>query len=701
MPLATLDINLVARLASLEQGLDRAGHLAAKQAAQIEGSFSRLKVAAAGLGGVIAGAFSVEVMRQFFVATVDGLDALNDLKDATGASIENISALEDVALRTGSSFETVSTALVKLNGVLKDAKPGSGAAETLKAIGLSAEELKRIDPAEAMLKVAQALSGFADDGNKARIVQELFGKSVQEVAPLLKDLAEQGKLNATVSTEQAEEAEKFNKQLAALKKNTVDLGRGVASDLLPTLNTLLDEFVKGEEGAKDYSAAINLFRIPLETVAILGANVGFIFKSVGREIAAIAAQGAALARGDFAGIGAISEAVKEDGETARKALDDFEARVLRIGKYDPSVVGLAGTGDFSRLDRVGSKPTVNVPGKPDKPGGSNGGGRTAKESLIAGLPLDRLEAFRQSELAATAKVNEALATEQLAEAEKNRANALALEAEQINATSEAQQRLNDRLQALIDATPGAKLEETRSEMLLLADAFEKGSITAEQFTEAAQARLGTLPEKFEKAADEMTAFSEEAARNIQDALGDTVLATLEGDFDSIEDSWKRMLNRLVSEAIAADIGKALFGNGKPSLEGAAGQIGKLFGGASSLFDGVAGAIGTYFGAENPSSAYAVNGSDFGFSLSDIPSYDVGTPYVPQDTLALVHRGERITPAAQNRPGAVGPGGTVIHNSPQIYIDGRMDQASTAQLISQALQANNRALEERMNAQGRR
>ena len=35
----------------------------------------------------------------------------------------------------------------------------------------------------------------------------------------------------------------------------------------------------------------------------------------------------------------------------------------------------------------------------------------------------------------------------------------------------------------------------------------------------------------------------------------------------------------------------------------------------------------------------------------IPSYDVGTPFVPFDQLAMVHRGERIVPAAQNRPDA--------------------------------------------------
>ena len=60
----------------------------------------------------------------------------------------------------------------------------------LKAIGLNAQELRRIDPAEALQRVAVALNRYSDDGNKARIVQELFGKSVREVAPFMKDPAE-------------------------------------------------------------------------------------------------------------------------------------------------------------------------------------------------------------------------------------------------------------------------------------------------------------------------------------------------------------------------------------------------------------------------------------------------------------------------------------------------------------------------------
>jgi hypothetical protein len=205
-----------------------------------------IQSSAASVAGALAGiglGISVGGFVTMTKAIVDGLDAMNDLKDATGASIENISALEDVARRSGASFDTVSTALVKLNQGLNAAKPGSDTEAAIKAIGLSVRDLKQLDPAEAFRQVAVALSGFADDANKARLTQELFGKSLKEVAPLLKDLAESGQLNATVTTAQADEAEKFNKQLFNLQKNATDLGRALVKDLIPSLNNLALEMV--------------------------------------------------------------------------------------------------------------------------------------------------------------------------------------------------------------------------------------------------------------------------------------------------------------------------------------------------------------------------------------------------------------------------------------------------------------------------
>ncbi|RZI79605.1 MAG: hypothetical protein EOP38_24940 [Rubrivivax sp.] len=245
MALATLSIDIVARLSKLEQDMGQAARIAEKNSERIQSSLNRITSTAKTLGGSIAGLFTVTEIAQFVGGTIDAVDALNDVKDATGASVENISALEAIALRTGATLDDVAGILVKFNGVLKEADGKNGVSMALKAIGLDVAELRRMDPAEALRVTAVALAGYADDGNKARIVQELFGKSIREAAPFLNDLAAAGKLVATVTAEQADEAEKFNKQLFALQENVSRASRSLVSDLLPAMNSVLDRFNKG------------------------------------------------------------------------------------------------------------------------------------------------------------------------------------------------------------------------------------------------------------------------------------------------------------------------------------------------------------------------------------------------------------------------------------------------------------------------
>jgi hypothetical protein len=258
---------------------------ASRVLAGVRGSLDSVASTAASLGSSLGllGAVSVGSFVALARSAINSLDALNDLKDATGSSIENLSALEDVAARTGTSFETVGSALVKFNGALKAAKPGDDVSASFKALGLNLAELKNLDPAEALQKTAIALSSFADDGNKARVVQELFGKSIKDVAPLLKDLAEKGQLVATVTTAQAQAAEDFNKQIFNLQKNTTDLSRSLVSSLLPTLIRLSDEFISLSKNSTGFFDAIAIsFRIGFKdsksAIADLNEELDFLNK---------------------------------------------------------------------------------------------------------------------------------------------------------------------------------------------------------------------------------------------------------------------------------------------------------------------------------------------------------------------------------------------------------------------------------------
>jgi hypothetical protein len=336
--------------------------------ATLQSQASSITSSLAGLGvGLSVGAFVA-----FTKGIVDSLDALNDLKDATGASIENISALENIAKRTGTSFDTVGTALTKLNQALSSAKPGSDTELAIKAIGLSVADLKKLDPAEAFQKIAVSLNGFADDANKARLTQELFGKSLKEVAPLLKDVAEAGGLVATVTTEQAEAAEKLNKQLFAMQADSLAVARTFADAFIPTLATMAEEFNKvdlaGDSLAKTLGTGI---KTVVETVAVLVANLSYVLKGLGREIGGIVAQLGALNDGGgiFSEEGrrawvTVGDAMREDAEQARKDLEALEKRLLGIRDVSAQVQTTRSARDAA--DAGKGKPSVGNVAGPDK-----------------------------------------------------------------------------------------------------------------------------------------------------------------------------------------------------------------------------------------------------------------------------------------------------------------------------------------------
>ncbi len=334
-------------------------------------------VAKASISGMLAG-LSLGSMFAFVKSINDGVDRLNDLKDATGATIENLSALEDVALRTGTSLDTVGTALVKFNSVLSDAKPGSTQAEALKAIGLSAEELRRLDPAEALRRTAVALSEYADDGNKARLVQELFGKSIKDVAPFLNDLAEKTALVGKLTGEQAAEAEKLNKQLSELSKSATDAGRAMVSGMLPGLNQISKAM---RDGAVEGGLLLGVYRGIAEFSSIaIGSD------KLGTDLKQAKAASAEMQRISNLMVG-VQQVLDRDPEnaSAKRRFDGLRAQLEEVQKRaaaaSEAIKGVVGVNLPSTTPDASSKPTVGaLPDRAAEKAAADGARKSAEEA---------------------------------------------------------------------------------------------------------------------------------------------------------------------------------------------------------------------------------------------------------------------------------------------------------------------------------
>ena len=595
----------------------------------------------------------------------DSLDALNDVADATGSTVESISALEDVARRTGATIDTVESSLIKFNAQLTAADGKNEVSRTLKQIGVDAEELKRLDPAEALRQTAVALSKFAADGDKARAVQILFGKSVKEAAPFLKDLAAAGQLNATVTTKQAEEAEKFNKQIASLQKELSDIARITSLPVIEELSKFFDRINSKREAYGGLFAGLaDNFRF--DQADDVGGNLAKTFGEIEAAQKRIERINQITARDG------ISDVLIKRYAAERKELADQLTLLNQRQKYLLLAAADPGGNDPTELARRG-RPVLGIGSIKDdnKPGK---GGRSVIPG-IEGIPLDRNEAFRQFELAAQAATDQALATAQLTDAEK-------LRIEGLDKMLKAQADLN----ALLDATPSAQLAKAREQLDLLNDALAKAADPqqAQQIREAMDAvaktanLLPTISEESKKAFDEMGEFAKEAARGIQSSLGDGVLQAMEGNFKGIGDSFKRTLDRMAADIVAAQLAKKLLGDFDKT-----GEIGGILGDLANMFKGSTGGTGGGGG-----------GGFFQTAFSAVASYFAGGfaegGRIPPGHFGIV--GENGPEFAFGGPGGLNiqpnRGAMVVNN--HFTINGPTSRETQGQIAAKAADALRRA-----------
>ena len=509
-------------------------------------------------------------------SVINGIDAMNDLADATGASIENISALDRVARETGGNFESMSSALVRFNMVLKDADPNKGAGAVIKALNLDIQELKALDPAEAMRQVAVALEGYANSGDKARAIQELFGKSIKEAAPFLKDLAESGRLNATVTKEQADQAERFNKELFKLSANSLDAGRSLTINLVTAMNTIIESFREGEKASDSFFAGYwGGVRGFYEATGIMDKAVKGS-RSVSGGILDLTNQSdsetARLGRGAPPRLQLrIPEDKKKGGTGSSAAASAIKAEQ---SAYENLITSIKTKLALDRAELAGNAALTESQQMRVKLDEDLAGGRLKLSAIHEKEIRTSLDALGVSEALMNARKQEleyaTQAAEAYATALESRQSAAASVADEIAAEREAVAAMGLSKTAVVDLA-AAKLEETAASKLRFATIADEidwtGKLGDAYREEAAQLQqLANL--KREGAAKQATVEAAEAAADewkktassIEDALTDALMRGFEsgkGFGENLGDSISNYFKTIVAKEIAAAITRAI------------------------------------------------------------------------------------------------------------------------------------------------
>lgn len=207
---------------------------------QVERLPGLAKSAGLALAGLGAG-LSLAVFKDKFDGVVETMLKVKDASERMGSTIEKTGALVQIAKITGDEFDKVEAGIIKMTKALAGQDDAAkGAARALEFIGLSIKDLRQLDPADAFAKVAAQLNKFEDGAGKTALAMDLFGKSGAQLLPFVKDYTDLSGTLSKVTAEQAEMADRYDRNLRRLEATKQALYKTISVQLLP----VADDFVQ-------------------------------------------------------------------------------------------------------------------------------------------------------------------------------------------------------------------------------------------------------------------------------------------------------------------------------------------------------------------------------------------------------------------------------------------------------------------------
>lgn len=677
----TLSIDIEARLAKWQDGLDKVVSASNKSAKQIESAFN-------GVLGTIkligAGWIAREIARSF-QAFVDLQSQFVELSQSTGIAVDALSGYDYAARLSGVRTEELAKALTKLNSQFLEAKANSGGdeAKTFRALGIDPQKINSAE--EALRAVATRFSEFRDGAIKTEYAVRLFGERIgPKLIPFLNQGAEgfdrlrqeAARLGLVFDNETAAKVEQFGDNLDTLKFHVGALARELFSQLVPALNETIKKFLQARASGLGVFDALNLslpdpimgtdrFKVAIDEaqaqVAKLNAEIDKLHKDPwpgGKEEAKRAQliKDRAVAEQRLAQLIATRAAVEYQAAQEAAAIGPPKPPARGREPKPPPAKGVQGKTDAQRMAEDVDKEVLALQRRAatlqqnteleqalfDVTQGRFKAATPEQQQRIldaaAELDIKKEQVDAEKELQDIIKRGLTLKTEEQLKTEETEAAYKAL----LEQTEEAE---NDRFVRLV-----AYIEKQR----------ELGDITDDTAGKLKKMATGQKDEL-----DKMTEFSLEAARNIQDAMGSGLYNILKGNFDNIASSFLDMLNRMVSEAVAANLAEALFGDFAKSK-----KIGGLLGEGIKWLAGAFGGSGVGGTEWNAlGSVWTKPGRRTAFALGGVFNTPTFFPFADGIGVMAEKEAEAIMPLKRGPDGSLGVvahGGGGVQFNTNIY-----------------------------------
>jgi len=258
--LGRLTIDMVANLAGFEKDMGRAQRVTAKSmqsvrrdlrraerdADKARASIKRLGMQFAALAGVSLGL----VVREFSQLAQQA-DRLDKLAAGTGATVEALQRLGFAAEQSGTTMEVLAKGLQTMQRNLQGARDGlSTYTRALERVGVSTDELFKLDAEGQFLMLADALSKVENATARSASAQEIFGRAGKELLAFFDagtasaiewgDALERS--GALISGQMASDFARFNDNLNLLSRQFTALKVQIFGDLIEPMADFVEFF---------------------------------------------------------------------------------------------------------------------------------------------------------------------------------------------------------------------------------------------------------------------------------------------------------------------------------------------------------------------------------------------------------------------------------------------------------------------------
>lgn len=279
-----VEIRLRADIAQLRQDMDRARREVGGAMNDIRNFTNLAGNALKGLGGY----FAVDAVLGFAKSVIDATDAVSDISQKTGLAVEEIAGLQLWFQKGAMEAGMLETTMAKLSKNIAE-----GGADFAK-LGISTKtatgELRA--NAAVLADTADKFAAMQDGTAKTAIAIQLFGKSGADLIPMLNEgsaglremneMAE--KLGLTFDQKVVDQAGEFNDTLDFIGMAAQGVGRKVAAELLPTLQSMAGSFLKliteGDGVRKMAQGIATGFKV----LYTAGVSIVALFNAVGKTI---------------------------------------------------------------------------------------------------------------------------------------------------------------------------------------------------------------------------------------------------------------------------------------------------------------------------------------------------------------------------------------------------------------------------------